>query len=241
VKFYEIADDTSLGYTGDLDYAVNMWGLPGVQPCPTCRRGGGTTGLHYPCVDLSSLPEHELKKLTDPWPVPQEEITRLAELVRPFAPSWALLKPGALFGPRIGKASGRFGQLCLQPPWTLQLRREALEELQAAGVRGLQGCPLKVSFRGKNPPQLLELQLELHGRLHPSCLPPDRKPPCPTCGNDGLKLPKPLVLDAASLPDDVDVFRMADAWTVILVTERFVDAVAARGLDGVTFRPLETR
>jgi len=240
VKFYEADQDTSLGYTGYLD-AVHRWGLPGVQPCPTCRAGGGSPSLAYPCVDLSSLPEHELKKLSNPWPVPREEISRLIELIQPFAPPWARLKPGAQFGPLTGSGSGRFGQLFMQSAWSLYLRREALEELQAAGVRGLQGCPLKVSFRGKNPPQLLELQLELHGRLHPSCLPPDRKPPCPTCGNDGLKLPKPLVLDAASLPDDVDVFRMADAWTVILVTERFVDAVAARGLDGVTFRQLETR
>ncbi|MFP2926645.1 double-CXXCG motif protein [Pyxidicoccus sp. 3LG] len=241
MKFYQAAEDASLGYTGDLDYAVNKWSLPGAQPCPTCRRGGGTTGLHYPCVDLSSLPPNELEKLTAPSPVPLGEITRLTELVRPFAPSWALLKPGAAFGPLTGKASGRFGQLCLQPPWTLLLRREALEQLQATGVRGLQGCPINVSFRGKSVPELLELQLELHGRLHPDCLPPDQQPPCPTCGNDTLKLPKSILLDAASLPEHVDVFRMADAWTMVLVTERFVDAVARLGLDGVTFRELETR
>jgi hypothetical protein len=34
---------------------------------------------------------------------------------------------------------------------------------------------------------------------------------------------------------------MADAWTVILVSERFVDAVKRLELDGVTFRELETR
>lgn len=241
MKFYEAVEDTSLGYTGDLDYAVSKWGLPGDQPCSNCRAGGGTVGLQYPCVDLSSLPEHELKKLSDPWPVPPQEMARLIEVVRPFAPAWAVLKAGALFGPLTGKASGRFGQLVMQTPWTLLLRREALEQLQAAGIRGLQGCPIDVRFRGKNPPELLELQLELHGSIHPSCLPADRKPPCPTCGNDWLKLPNPIVLDAASLPEDVDVFRMADAWTVILVTERFVDAVTRLELDGVTFRELETR
>ena len=199
------------------------------------------TGLLYPCTDLSSLPPQELEKLSTPRPVPREEIHRLAELVRPFAPSWALLKPGAKFGPLTGTGAGRFGQLFMQSPWTLYLRREALEQLRAAGVRGLQGCPIDVRVRGKNPPELLELQLELHGRFHPACLPADRKPPCPTCGNDRLKLPDPIILDAASLPEDVDVFRMADAWTVILVTERFVDAVTRLELDGVAFRELETR
>jgi uncharacterized double-CXXCG motif protein len=240
VKFYEAAEDTSLGYTGHLD-AVHRWGLPGVQPCPTCRAGGGSPSLAYPCVDLSSLPGNELKKLSNPWPVPREEISRMVGLIQPLTPSWAVLKPGAQFGPRTGSGSGRFGKLFMQDSWSLYLRREALEALQAAGIRGLQGCPLDVRFRGKSPPELLELQLELHGRFHPSCLPPDRKPPCPTCGNDRLKVPDPIVLDSASLPADIDVFRMADAWTVILVTERFVEAVQRLQLDGVTFRELETR
>lgn len=240
MKFFELTEDTTAGYTGNLD-AVNKWGLPGVQPCPVCRAGGGMTGLLYPCMDLSSLPAHELAKLSNPWPVPREELHRLTERVRPFAPSWAVLSAGAKFGPLTGTGTGRFGQLFMQSPWTLYLRREALERLESSGVRGLQGCPIDVRFRGKSPPQLMELQLRLHGRLHPSCLPPDRKPPCPACGNDPLKLPEPIVLDAASLPEDVDVFRMADAWTVILVTERFVDAVKRQGLDGVTFRELEAR
>jgi hypothetical protein len=34
---------------------------------------------------------------------------------------------------------------------------------------------------------------------------------------------------------------MAEATTVILVTERFVDAVKRLGLDGVSFRELEIR
>lgn len=34
---------------------------------------------------------------------------------------------------------------------------------------------------------------------------------------------------------------MEDVWGVILVTERFVDAVKRLELDGVTFRELEAR
>jgi uncharacterized double-CXXCG motif protein len=242
VKFYQADEDTSQGYTGNLDDAVNTWGLPGAQPCPTCRAGGGKLGLQFPCVDLSSLPEEERKKLSDPWPVPPEEMSRLIELVRPLAPAWAVLKPGAVFGPITGKGSGRFGDLFMQTPWVLLMRREALESLQEAGVRGLQGCPINVKFRGKDAPELLELQLRLYGRLHPACIPPDRKPPCPTCGNPSKgKLPDPLILDAATLPGDVDVFRLEEIPGFILVTERFVDAVAGLGLDGVKFRELETR
>ncbi len=99
-----------------------------------------------------------------------------------------------------------------------------------------------MTFRGKNPPELVTLQLRLFGRLHPACLDPDQKPPCPTCGNPSRrKLPNPLVLDAATLPEDVDVFRLEELPGHILVTERFVDAVAGLGLDGVKFQEMETR
>ncbi|MFP2931662.1 double-CXXCG motif protein [Pyxidicoccus sp. 3LG] len=218
-------------------------GAAGFAALPYLRAGGGNSGLQYPCVDLSSLPEDELKKLSDPWPVPNEEIERLIELVRPFVPSWAVLKPGASFGPITGKGVNRFGDLFMPTPWTLLLRREALEELQSSGVRGLQGCPIQVSFRGKTPPpDLLELQLRLYGRLHPACFPQDLKPPCPTCGNPRDKrLPDPIILDAATLPTDVDVFRLEEIPGYILVTERFVDAVAGLGLDGVKFQEREAR
>jgi uncharacterized double-CXXCG motif protein len=129
----------------------------------------------------------------------------------------------------------------MQNPWSLYLRREALEQLQDAGVRGLKGCPLNVSFRVKHPPELLELELELHGRFHPGCLPQDRKPPCPKCGNDPLTLPERFWLDAKSLPTGLDVLRFLDAPGFIIATERFVEAVHRLGLDGVTFQELEVR
>jgi len=126
-------------------------------------------------------------------------------------------------------------------PWSLYLRREALEQLQSAGIRGLQGCPLEVRFRVKRPPELLEIQFELEGKFHPDCLPPDRKPPCPTCGNDSLKRPEPIILDIASLPPELDVFRLRQGWTLIIVSERFRDAVQRLELDGVVFQELQVR
>jgi uncharacterized double-CXXCG motif protein len=193
-------------------------------------------------VDLSLLPEEEQKKLSDPWPVPREEFVRLRELVRPLAPPGAELRSVTTFGPLTGTATGHFGQLFMQNPWSLYLRREALEKLQAAGVRGLQGCPLHVRFRQKNHPELLALQLALHGRFHPDCLPRDLEPPCSMCGEDkGYSLPQSPVLAAASLPEDLDVFRLADWSSLIVVSERMVDAVRRLELDGVVFQMLEVR
>jgi uncharacterized double-CXXCG motif protein len=192
-------------------------------------------------VDLSSLPEEEQKKLTDPWPVPYEEFVRRRELVRPLAPPDAVLESGTALGPLKGSATGYFGQLFMQNAWSLYMRREALEKLKAAGVRGLQGCALNVRFRQKNHPELLDMQLELRGRFHPDCLPP-REPPCPSCGEDkGYKLPQPPILVTDSMPEDLDVFRLADWSTIIVASERLVDAVRRLELDGVVFQELETR
>ncbi|HEX8702378.1 MAG TPA: double-CXXCG motif protein [Myxococcaceae bacterium] len=238
MKFYRIEEDKTPRYTGNLDVGTR-WGLPGVERCPTCGVSGGVAGLQYPCVDLSSLPERT--EFEDPWPVPFEKFSRLRERVRPLVPKGALLRPGTRLGPLEGTGSGHFGQLFMQNLWSLYVRREALEQLQEAGVRGLQACRLDVRFRVKRPPELLALQLELHGRFHPDCLPPDRKPPCPTCESEPFQRPDPIILETASLPGELDVFCLRQSWMVLIATERMRETVQRLNLDGVTFRELETR
>ncbi|WP_306341641.1 MULTISPECIES: double-CXXCG motif protein [Myxococcus] len=95
---------------------------------------------------------------------------RLREQVRPQMPPGFALMPETKFGPMTGRASGTFGQLHLQA-WTLSLRREALKQLRQAGLQGLNGCPMQLKRSGRNPPELLELQLTPCGRVHPDCLP----------------------------------------------------------------------
>ncbi|HEX8435874.1 double-CXXCG motif protein [Archangium sp.] len=239
MKFYQLTKDPSPRYTGYLN-ASHKWGLPGVEPCPTCKAGGGW-GVEYPCVDLSSLPPHELKKLSDPWPVTREEIERLREVVRPLVPPETRLEPGTMLGPLVGTGLGYFGQLFMQEPWVLYMRREALERLREAGMRGLQGCPTQIRFRTKHAPELLEMQLQTQGQYHPDCLPPNRRPPCPTCGNEFRERPDPIVLEAASLPTELDLFRLRQAWMLIVANERFVETVGRLELDGVLFQELEVR
>ncbi|WP_164012641.1 double-CXXCG motif protein [Pyxidicoccus trucidator] len=239
MKFYRVEEDRAAGYTGNLR-AVPRWGFPGVTACVVCGVGGGQAGLQYPCVDLSGLPKR--KELENPGrQVSFEEFSRLRELVRPFVPAWARLEPGADLGPLTGTATGNFGQLFMQNPWSLYLRREALERLQGSDVQGLSGCPIDVRFRGKNPPELLAMQLELHGRFHPDCLPPDRAPPCSRCGNARHAMPEPPILDAAALPAHTDLFRLSDWPTMIVASERMVDSTRKLALDGVGFRELAVR
>jgi len=241
MKIYEVREDRTSGYTGFVN-GVNKWGLPGLESCPTCGWAGGALGVDYPCVDLSGLPEQELKKLSDPWPVPFEEFDRLRKLVLPLMPEGTpLLAPGTGLGPTKGKGTGSFGSFCLPYIWVLYARREALEELQEAGVRGLRYCPVEVRFRGKNPPELLQFQPELGGQYHPDCLPPALTARCPTCGGQDFRMPETYWMDAASLPEHLDMFRPAQSLSSIFVTERFVNAAQRLALDGVLFQEVEAR
>ncbi len=217
--------------------AASKWGLPGVT-CHTCGVTWSDVGHDYPSIDLSQLPEH--REFEKPRPEPFPEFARLRELVRPLAPPNAELPPGTDFGPLVGRATGDFGPIV----WAdekLLMRRDVLERLQAEGVRGLLGCPTQLRFRKKDSPELLELQVEPRGRLHPDCIPADVPPPCTTCGRHGFSRPDEPVLDAASVPADLDLFRVGNYATMVIGTERFMEAVRLLELDGITFRELPAR
>lgn len=237
MQYFIINEDRSAGYTGFVD-AANKWGLPGIRNCPACK-STWSAGFAYPSVDLTpvvALADFETARAE-----PIEEYERLCELVRPLLPPGALLEPGTTFGPSVGKAQGRFGPFVMNYSWVLMVQREALEKLQAEGLRGLKGCRMQVRFRQRNSPELLELEILPRGRLHRDCLSPDYKPPCSRCGQDCIPLPKALVLDATTLARDMDLFRLEDYSGVILCTERFAEVCQRLGLDGVAFQPVPSK
>jgi uncharacterized double-CXXCG motif protein len=194
-----------------------------------------------PSVDLSYLPTQEQKKYLPRLEEDYAEFERLCEQVRPLVPPGVPLWPGTLFGPMVGTAQGEFGPLVLHHAWTLLMRPEPLERLQAEGLTGLKGCRTELRFRKKNSPELLEMELLPRGRFHPDCL-LERPPPCPKCGRDSFKLPDEPILDAASLPQDLDLFRLAGFLTMVIGTERFVEAVRRLGYEhDIAFRELPMR
>jgi uncharacterized double-CXXCG motif protein len=239
VKFYLLDPEKAPRYKGDIN-AAHQWGLPGVH-CPACGAIWSKGSDAYPSVDLSSMPER--KEFERPRPEPFAEFARLRELVRPWAPPGIPLWPGTKFGPLVGAAAGTFGPFFFQNPWTLLARRETLERLEPEGLRGLKGCRTELRFRKKEHPELLEFELHPFGQLHADCLPPDLSPPCGTCGRQGLKLPEGPILEAASLPTHVDLFRLAGYMTLIISTERFAEVVLRLGLgEGeIVFRELPVR
>ena len=233
-----VKENKSSGYTGSID-ASHKWGLPGVLDCPSCKGTWGTDSKAYPSVDLT--PVASLADFEDAWPKPIEEYERMCELVRPLLPPGALLDPGAAFGPLVGRAQGRFGQLVMDYYGLMLVQREALEKLQAEGLRGVKGCPTLLRFRQRNSPELLELERLPVGRLHPDCLPPHRKPACPRCGRQRHPLPDDPLLDASTLPSHLDLFRLEDYSNVTVCTDRFFEAYHRLRLEGVVFQPVEAR
>lgn len=235
--FYWLRPPREPAYSGYYD-AAHKWALPGLQ-CPECGATWAGSATAFPGVDLS--PFKGQVDFETPRPEPYEEFIRLRELVRPLVPPGAELKPGAAFGPLVGSASGTFGQFCLFNPWELLVRREALERLQAEGVRGLKGYRTELRFRQKKPPELLEMEILAYGRLHSDCLSPDRLPTCMKCGRVDGPRPEEPILEAASLPTHTDLFRLSDFETTIICTERFREAVLHLELDGVELRELPAR
>ena len=238
MRYFRIGEDTASGYTGTVD-GVHRWGLPGLH-CPSCGATWSISSTAYPSVDLTSIAA--LADFVTPRPEPIEEYERMCALVRPFLPPGSVrLEPGVAFGPLVGKAKGHFGPLSSPFTWWVFVQPEALARLQAEGLRGLKGCRTELRFRQRSPPELLELELLPAGRAHPDCLPPDHGPPCSRCGRQAIPLPRELLLDAATLPEHLDVFRLEDFSTVLVCTGRFVDACQRLGLAGLAFQTLPLR
>jgi uncharacterized double-CXXCG motif protein len=239
MRFYWLCSVPNPRFSGDYDYG-HKWSLPGVH-CPVCNVTGATTGEAYPSVDLSHLSAHEQKKYSARVEEDYAEFERLREQVRPLTPLGVPLRPGTAFGPMNGLARGEYGPLVLVNPWELLMRREPMERFQAEGLRGLKGVRTEWRFRKKNPPELLEMELLPLGDFHPDCV-PERPSPCPKCGRAGVKRPEEPILDAATLPQDVDLFRLGAFKTMILCTERFVEAVRRLGYEeDIAFRELPVR
>jgi uncharacterized double-CXXCG motif protein len=238
MRFYWLLDVENPRYSGYYT-AAHKWGLPGVH-CPRCDAIWSYGADAYPSVDLSHLPDQE--KYSARLEEDYAEFERLRDQVQPLVRPGVRLWPGSKFGPMAGTARGEVGPLLLVKSWELLMRPETLEHLQAEGLRGLKGVRAQLRFRKKNPPELMELELLPRGQLHRDCLPRDLPPPCEKCGRQGFSLPKEPILDAASLPQDLDLFRLAGFLTLIIGTERFVEATRRLGFEqDIVFRELPVR
>jgi len=230
-RLFTVCPDDANWRGGEID-AANKWGLPGVI-CPRCGATWSNVGLSYPAVDLSILPNEETYRKARP--VRLEVFIELQRPILPLMPDGSIPPPGTRFGPLIGEAKGVFDDFAWLNLWTLLIESQALERLHLAGVCTPIGIRPNLTFRGRTSSNLLELQLEPHGKIAPSAFTVNVLPSCPSCGRNPNSLPERLVIEAPSIPKNQDLFRARDFSALILATERFAVAVQNLKLAGVVF------
>lgn len=213
-------------------HAAHKWGLPGVN-CSVCGSTWGMTGVEYPAVDLSFLPAAD--RYLNRWPVSPEELDDLRRPIIPLLPSKTILPPGTDFGPLVGKAWGKFGDFAWLTPWTMLMRCDIYEALVSAGVRlPVVGMDPELKFRSKSFPDLVEPQIEPLANLVPSSFILPDSPACTACGRHSRELER-MIVDGASVPSQVDLFRPREHPTYILSTERFKEAVQDLNMTDILF------
>jgi uncharacterized double-CXXCG motif protein len=189
---------------------------------------------------LSDFPDQE--RLRRGWSATVDEFERLIADLRQYLGSTLApqieLRPGTMFGPLNCRGSGRrCGDFAYVLTETTLVTTDCFERLKGAGIRGLVPVEanLTVKARTSARPRLLELHVEPRAHLSKSCV--ERwDPRCTRCGLGGPRaVRRPLSIVSSSLPSEVDLFRIHEWNTFVLVSDAFRAAVEALQLTNVKF------
>jgi len=235
MRFFEIKEDLNLKKAGYID-AGHKWGLPGVI-CPVCKSTWSTVGLEYPTVDLTYVADEELYR--EPRVEPLNVYKMLQQKIRDAFPKLPLLEPGAEFGPLVGKAIGCLDGFVWRACWTVTLEANALEKLNNYGLVLPNSVKAELKFK-KDVQEVFELELPLLGRLTNGVYDSIQIKHCNACGRDSASKPQEVLIDCSSVPDSINIFRVSNFRTIILVTERFVEAVTSLNIKGAIFKEVKT-
>ena len=217
---------------------THEWGLPGVE-CSACGCTWGTTGLEYPAIDLESLPNNG--GYCDPWPVSVPLYQELERAIFNSFPQLNVLLPGAQFGASVGKAYGELDGFVWGAWWTTLMEEDALEKLRECDL--LLPPTVEAELHFTNPRQskrIFEFDLPLTARLANGIYDPDEVRLCSVCRRDSASMPARPVIQTDPSGTNPDIFRVANFTTLIVVSEKFVDAVSRLGIDGAAFGELDT-
>jgi uncharacterized double-CXXCG motif protein len=189
--------------------------------CDVCRRTWTTSGVAYPTIQVPD----DLDAVMPRRPIPRRDFSRLAPRLRLRVGLSAPLPPGTELGPLVGTIAGGAAEVLWPTPWTLVLSDRTLAALTGAGFHLRTAA---AALKGVHPDEALhELEIRPHGYLR---APQYWKPqglPCASCGYERLEPAGPLVLNAATLEPDRDLFRISDLPTVIVASERLAAALPA--------------
>lgn len=237
MRIFEIREDQFREKAPYID-AAHKWGLPGVQ-CPICNSSWSNVGLEYPSVDLTDFADEKLYRKARSEPL--SEFLKLRQKIAETFPQLTVLKPGAEFGPLVGKAAGReFDGFVWRAWWTICLEANALEKLKDSGLSLPNSVKAELKFR-KEEQKIFEFDLPLEGKLSNGVYNELQLKYCDACGRDSASKPDEILIEHSSLPTDIDIFRVSNFTTIILVTEKFVETVTNLGIKGAVFNEIKTK
>lgn len=236
MKFFQIREDQFRRKVGHID-AIHKWGLPGVN-CPVCHQTWSTVGLEYPSVDLTNFLDEKLYRVARTERL--DEFLRLRQKIADAFPQLMILKPGAEFGSSIGKAvGGRLDGFVWRAWWTICLEACALEKLKDSGLSLPNSVKAELKFK-KEEQEIFEFDLPLKGKLTNGVYDGIQVKYCDGCGRDSASKPNKILIEHSSLPTNIDIFRISNFTTIILVTEKFVKTVTDLGIKGAIFSEVKT-
>jgi hypothetical protein len=129
-------------------------------------------------------------------------------------------------GPLLGKVVGRPKDLAWQE-MSLLISPELRSYLVERRVRLPRSCSARLKYRGG---ELRFEEPQIEPTLEISKVTPKSPPPCSECGLVFNWYPKRFVVDRSSVRARMDLFRLKDCPAIVLGTERFVEAIEARGI-----------
>jgi uncharacterized double-CXXCG motif protein len=234
MKIYQIKEDSFSSEVGYID-AVHKWGLPGVD-CPVCNCIWSAVGLEYPSIDLSNFAGEKLYRQARP-----EKLDVFLDLRKKIAdafPELPLLDPGTEFGHSVGRAAGRLSGFVWRAWRTISLESDALQKLVNAPLNLPVAVKAELKFK-KDVQEVFEFDLPLKGELINGVYDGIQIKYCHACGRDSASKPEEILINRLSIPDDTDIFRVANFTTIILATERFVETVTNLNIKGAVFEEVK--
>lgn len=240
MRFFEALPDDDRYEGNYLIDATHKWSMPGVA-CPVCKFTGSVLGIAYPNFRLP--PEIDTKPYEVAWPVTP---ARIRELTIPFQVLQAQGLPvlaGTEFGPLIGKASGKFGDVTWLNEWTPLVSEEGLAGLSRHGISGLKVVAPEIELRSKNR-KFEHLELSIDPLVHAYA--PNAERRCEECGipldseAETLEPYRPVILEN-TFPKGLHLARVIESPAYIVASEEFVYGTTELGLTDIKFEELEVR
>jgi uncharacterized double-CXXCG motif protein len=232
--FLILPDDENWGTAFNDNIEANyMWTMPGVH-CPICQQTWATLGVAYPLVDLSSTSiRNQLEK---PGVVEIEVYEELKKVIKQIVPDGLPIPPGTEFGPVVGKITGPFGDFVWRQIWDPMMKVGPYANLNSTGL----SIPMAIypMLQHMVQGQLFQLQIEPYGQLSSLSFIDRDVTPCPRCKRESRKLEK-VIVERDSVPDRLDMFRLRNYPTKILVSQRLRDSVEQFGLTNIKFEKVE--